>query len=198
VIENVPIITISLNQLELGGYKINGAIGTVFLYQFLSTIDYKNGQLVLRNKAKYKINDILDNYTSPKIIPFTMADDHFMLAKGTVNNSDTMLFFVDTGLAGNAFTCPKSTLRKTGLTYQKGMKTKGLGGGGYFNYFPMEIDKICLEDVCVTKLHGIYGAFPIQIENSYGFSVNGVISHEFFRKFSLTIDFDEMKYLLSE
>jgi len=198
IVENVPINTLNLNQLELGGYKIDGIIGTVFLYQFLSTIDYKNGLLILRNKAKYRFNDILVNCSSPKIIPFTMADDHFMMAKGTINNSDTMLFFVDTGLAGNAFTCPKSTIRKTGLIYQKDRRTKSLGGGGHFNSYPMEIENICLGDVCVNKLHGVYGAFPVQIEKSFGFNVNGLISHEFFRNYSLTIDFVEMKYLLSE
>jgi hypothetical protein len=197
-IENVPIITMNLSQLELGGYKINGVIGTVFLYQFLSTIDFKNGELILRNKSKYKSDDILPDYPLAKIVPFTMADDHFMVARGNVNHSDTMLFFVDTGLAGNAFTCPKSTLRKAGLSYDKKRGTKGLGGGGYFNNYPMIIEKICLGNRCADNLHGVYGAFPKQIEKSFGFDINGLISHEFFRNYSLTIDFVEMKYLISE
>jgi hypothetical protein len=198
VIENVPIITLDLNNLELGGYKIDGTIGTVFLYQFLSTIDYKNGQLILRNKTKCSINDIALKSQSPKIIPFVMADDHFMMVKGNINNNDTMLLFVDTGLEGNAFTCPKSTFKKLGLSYNKHLKNKAIGGGGYYITYPMEIDKICLGDICETKLHGQYGAFPTQIEKSFGFNVNGLISHEFFRKYSLTIDFIEMKYLISD
>jgi hypothetical protein len=121
-----------------------------------------------------------------------------MMAKGRVNNSDTLMFFIDTGLAGNAFTCPKSTLRKSGLTYQKNMRSKGLGGGGNFINYPMEIEKICLGDICASDLHGVYGTFPKQIEKSFGFNVNGLISHEFFRNYSLTIDFVEMKYIISE
>jgi hypothetical protein len=197
-VENVPIITINLNQLELGGYKIDGIIGTVFLYQFLSTIDYKNGQLILRNKTRYNFDNIVNNYPTCKIIPFVIADDHFMMAKGSVNNSDTMLFFVDTGLAGNAFTCPKSTVKKYGLAYDKMQKNKGLGGGGYFNTYPMEIDSLCLGDLCVKKLHGEFGAFPKPIENSFGFKISGLISHEFFRNYSLTIDFESMKYIIGE
>ena len=198
VVENVPIITLNLHNLELGGYKIDGAIGTVFLYQFLSTIDYKNEQLILRNKTKYSINDMAQKSQSPKIIPFVMADDHYMMARGTINNSDTMLLFVDTGLEGNAFTCPKSTLKKCELSYKKHLKNKAIGGGGYFTRYPMEIDKICLGNVCETNLHGQYGAFPAQIEKSFGFNVNGLISHEFFRRYSLTIDFVQMKYLISD
>jgi len=178
-VEYVPIITLNLNQLKLGRYKIDGIIGTVFLYQFLSIIDYKNGQLILRNKTRYNFENIINNCPTCKIIPFVITDDHFMMAKGNVNNSDTMMFFVDTGLAGNAFTCPKSTLKKYELAYDKMQKNKGLGGGGYFYTYPMEIDSICLGDLCVKKLHGEYGAFPKQIENSFGFKISGLISHEF-------------------
>jgi tetratricopeptide (TPR) repeat protein len=197
-VKNIPIVTLNLNQLELGGYKIDGIIGTVFLYQFLSTIDYKNGQLILRNKAKSNFDKIVKNNSTCKIIPFVMADDHFMLAKGNVNSSDTMLLFVDTGLAGNAFTCPKSTLKKNGLAYDRLQKNKALGGGGYFSTNPMEIDSLCLGDLCIKKLHGVFGAFPKQIENSLGFKISGLISHEYFRNYSLTIDFDSMKYIVCE
>lgn len=197
-VKNIPIVTINLNQLELGGYRIDGIIGTVFLYQFLSTIDYKNGQIILRNKSKYNLDNITNNCTSFKIIPFVIADDHFMIAKGNINNSDTMLFFVDTGLAGNAFTCPESKLKEFGLTYKKEQKNKGLGGGGYFYTYPMEIDNTCLGDLCVKKLHGVFGAFPKQIENSFGFKISGLISHEFFRNYSLTIDFESMKYIICD
>jgi hypothetical protein len=198
VIENVPINTLALNGLELGGYKIDGIMGTVFLYQFLPTIDYKNGQLILRNKAKYRFSDVLLQSTSPKIVPFTMADDHYIMAKGTVNHSGPMVFFIDTGLAGNAFTCPESSLKKADLSYRKNMGSKALGGGGHFAVYPMEIESLCLDSICRINLHGVYGAFPKQVENSFGFSVNGLLSHEFFRNYSLTIDFAEMKFILSE
>jgi hypothetical protein len=197
-VKNIPIVTLNLNQLELGGYRIDGIIGTVFLYQFLSTIDYKNGQLILRNKTKFNFENIVNNCPTYKIIPFAMADDHFMLAKGTINSSDTLLFFVDTGLAGNAFTCPKSTLKKFGLKYDKNQKNKGLGGGGYFDTYPMEIENICLGGLCVKNLHGAFGAFPKQIENSFGFKISGLISHEFFRNFSLTIDFESMNFIVCD
>jgi tetratricopeptide (TPR) repeat protein len=197
-VKNIPIVTLNLNQLELGGYKIDGIIGTVFLYQFLSTIDYKNGLFLLRNKARYNFDKIIKNWPTCKIIPFVLVDDHYMMAKGNVNNSDTMLLFVDTGLAGNAFTCPKSTLKKNELEYNKMKKSQGLGGGGYFNTYPMEINSICLGDICVKKLHGVFGAFPKQIENSFGFKIDGLISHEFFRNYSLTIEFESMQFIVCE
>lgn len=197
-IKNLPIVILDFNQLQLGGYKIDGCIGTVFLYQFLSTIDYKNGKLILRNKTKYNFNKIVNNCPTAKIVTFVMADDHFMMAKGNINNSDTLLLFVDTGLADKAFTCPKSTVKKLGLKYDKTGKSKEMGGGGYFNTYPMDIDNMCLGDVCVKNLHGIYGAFPKQLEDSFGFKVDGLISHAFFRNYSLTIDFESMKYIICD
>ena len=127
-----------------------------------------------------------------------MAGDHFMFTRGTINNCDTMLLFVDTGLAGYAFTCPKSTLKKAGINYEKDKKARALGGGGYFNTYPFNVDRICLNNLCIENLHGQYGPFPSQIERSFGFDVDGLVSHEFFRKHSLTIDFVEMKYLISD
>ncbi len=197
-VKNIPVVTLNLNQLELGGYRIDGVIGTVFLYQFLSTIDYKNGQLILRNKTRYHFSDIVNNIPACKIIPYVMADDHFMMARGSINNSDTLLLFVDTGLAGNAFTCPKSALKKLGLSYDIRQKNKATGGGGYFNMYPMEIDRLCLGGMCVNNLHGVFGAFPDQLENSFGFTISGLISHEFFRNCSLTLDFETMNYIIGD
>ncbi len=198
IIKNIPVGILNFNQLELGGIKMDGVIGTVFLYHFLSTIDYKNGQLMLRNKEKSNSETILQASTSVIKIPFSMAGDHFMFTRGTINNSDTMLFFVDTGLAGNAFTCPKSTLKKVGINYDKNKKIRALGGGGYFNSYPFDVDRICIYNLCIDNLHGNYGPFPAKIEKSFGFDVNGLISHEFFRKYSVTLDFNNMQYLLSE
>lgn len=196
IIMNIPAVIIGFNGLELGGCKVDGCIGTVFLYQFLSTIDYKNGEMILRNKEKYNTSDIAASSQDPEIIPFFMAGNHFMIAHGNVNDSGKMLFFINTGLGGNAFTCPESTLKRAGLTYSKDDKTKGLGGGGYFKSYPVLIDKICLGNLCRTDLHGSFGAFPSQLEHSLGFDINGLLSHEFFRNHTLTIDFQEMKYII--
>jgi hypothetical protein len=127
-----------------------------------------------------------------------MADDHFMIAQGSINNSGSILFFIDTGLAGNAFTCPKSTLKLADLKCQKDKKTQALGGGGYFDCYPFDINKICLSDICVNNLHGQYGPFPKQIEKSFGFNIDGLLSHEFFREYLFTLDFEKMQYILSD
>ena len=64
-VRNVPINTLSLRHIELAGIKIDGIIGTVFLYQFLSTIDYKKGCLVLRNKKNIRLLTFFSKLTVP-------------------------------------------------------------------------------------------------------------------------------------
>src|SRR6185436_16349977 len=51
-INNLPIATLALRQLSAGfGVKrIDGCIGTTLLYHFLATLDYPEGELVLRRK----------------------------------------------------------------------------------------------------------------------------------------------------
>lgn len=72
-----------------------------------------------------------------------------------------------------------------------------MGGGGAYNSYPIDIDRICLGDMCVEKLHGELGSFPPQFEKGFGFRIDGLLSHEFFSNFSFTIDFESMQYMLS-
>jgi hypothetical protein len=73
----------------------------VFLKQFMSTIDYPKGRLILRAKGD-------ETETSGKgeviSIPFLLGGDHYMFAEGSLNDGPVCQFFVDTGLAGAAFT----------------------------------------------------------------------------------------------
>ena len=195
---NVPINTLSLRHIELAGIKIDGIIGTIFLYQFLSTIDYKKGCLVLRNKKKYSFASILQQTNGASIVPFAMAGDHYMVSHGSLNDCDNMLWFVDTGLAGVAFGCPTSTIKKGKLNVQKSNKSRGEGGGGSFDIYPFEVETICLDTLCVRNVHGEFGVFPSQLEYGLGFKIDGMVSHEYFKGFSLTIDFKEMKYILGK
>jgi tetratricopeptide (TPR) repeat protein len=194
-VKNIPVQLLRLQHIELAGMKIDGAIGTIFLSQFLSTIDYKDGELVLRNKKKYNLNQLIEKNVNPSLIPFSMADDHFMLAKGSINNSDSLLFFIDTGLT-MAFTCPQSTIKKVKVPLQQHNKATEQGGGGDYDTVPFDIEKLCLGNVCVSNLHGQYGPFPPSLEHSFGFKIDGLLSHEFFLNKSLTIDFERMTFLV--
>lgn len=196
-VKNVPVTVLSLRQIEMEGMKIDGVIGTTFLSQFLSSIDYKNGQLVLRPRNSFRSERIFSETSTYHHVPFYLADDHFMLSHGSIGGKN-MLFFVDTGLANTAFTCPKSTLRKLNIRIDKRKKDSGQGGGGTTHeIYPFDLDEICLGECCVKDLHGLYGTFPA-IEKVFGMTIHGLLSHEFFKNKELTIDFESMRYLISK
>jgi hypothetical protein len=196
-VRHVPVITMDLSAIgpALGEERVDGIVGTVPLYHFLSTIDYENGELVLArcDATQQEGRGSSDLGVGAVDIPFWMADDHFIVAWGAVNGGPKMLFFVDTGLAGAGFTCPHSTLKAAAIVLKKDQAASGTGGGGAIRFVPFVVDDLSLGDVRRTRIDGALGPFPRQLEWDMGFHIGGLISHQFFRPGALTLDFDAMR-----
>lgn len=199
-VKNVPVHLMDVRRFSqpvFGGKRVDGIIGTVLLYHFITTLDYSQGELVLRRKTKENLKSLEQEAQAKKcvVIPFWMAGDHYMVAWGTVNKSQPLLFFVDTGLAGGGFTCPESTLKEAGINLQESHAAEGVGGGGKVKVVPFVVEELALGDAKEHNVHGLYtGAFPL--ENAFGFRIGGLISHGFFRHYALTLDFVGMRYFL--
>jgi len=73
-----------------------------------------------------------------------MADDHFMLTEGRLNDGPIDLFFVDSGLAGGAFTCPASMLEAAGIVRGSTGIAEGKGGGGAMKVWPFDVAALSL------------------------------------------------------
>jgi hypothetical protein len=129
------------------------------------------------------------------VVSFWMAGDHYMVAWGSVNESQPMLFFVDTGLAGGGFTCPESTLKEGGIKLQENLASEGVGGGGKVKVIPFVVEELTFGEAKGQNIQGLFtGAFPL--ENAFGFRIGGLISHGFFRPYALTLDFTGMRLFL--
>lgn len=199
-IKNLPIHIMDVRRFSqpiFFGRQVDGIIGTVLLYHFLATINYPEGQLTLRRKTEQNLKQVGQEAIEQgwTVVPFWMAGDHYTVAWGTVNNSQQMLFFVDTGLAGGGFTCPESTLKKVGIKLQENLTREGIGGGGRVKVVPFIVEELTLGDAREQYIQGLYTEnFPL--ENALGFHVGGLISHGFFKHYALTLDFSKMRYLL--
>lgn len=123
-IKNVPINILKTQRFgaALGVKRVDGIIGSILLFRFISTIDYKNEQLILRKNTKANLKKLGKAIE----IPFWMAGDHYLVAWGSVNKS-SQLFFIDTGLAGMGFTCPESTLKTANIKLEN-QSTEGVRG----------------------------------------------------------------------
>jgi Aspartyl protease/Tetratricopeptide repeat len=82
-VQNLPIGILPLRQLDLGGgHRIDGTIGTTLFYHFLATMDYPNGQLVLRRKNMRSQRRFMQASSDSVVVPFWIAGDHFMVGWG--------------------------------------------------------------------------------------------------------------------
>jgi hypothetical protein len=192
VVKNVPVQILALRQLSkpLGTQEIDGVIGTVFLSHFLSTLDFRNGELILRRKT--------DQATSKGVqVPFWLAGDHFIVGWGNVNKLPPALFFVDTGVAGAGAKLAPSVIQQAGIKLDQKLASAGAGGGGSFTTVPYKIPELSFGDIHQTNVSGVYdGPFPW--EHSLGFYIAGDIGHDFVQPYAVTLDFARMLLIFNQ
>ncbi len=188
-IENVPVHT-----LKMGTGSFKGIVGTNILFHFLSTIDYPNKQLILRRRKEK--TEVIENLKKIIEIPFWMEGDHYILARGTANKSESLLFFIDTGLANGAFYFPINTADKIGMNVNKNIIRRLHGGGGMFEYYPAELTEMTLGEAAHENLIGVI-VEDFELSNRFDYTIDGIISHNFLKNYAVTFDFDRMIIMLN-
>ena len=193
-VKNVPAQAVGLRALSsmLGVPRIDGVIGTIFLYHFLTTIDYRAGELVLQKRTPENLRKLW-TATGRKTVsaPFWMAADHFIVAWGRVNELPPTMFFLDSGLAGAGVNLPESTLKAANIALEKNKAEKGQGAAGTFEIIPYVAPQISFGGVNQQNVNGLWDG-PVFWEEGLGFHVGGMIGHEFLRGHAVTLDFDGM------
>lgn len=169
------------------GKAVAGVIGTEFLMRFRATIDYPQGQLLLQPP-----DAPLPAAPPLAEIPFYLVKDHYILARGTVDDTQPLLFFVDTGLAGSAFTAPASTLRAAKIALPAPAADGDATKVGQSASAPIRVRRLSLGLLQRENLEGLYGPFPPALETSTGVHIAGIVSHAFFRPYAVTFDFARM------
>jgi hypothetical protein len=194
-VENVPATVLTSRSFpQLGGRHLDGVIGTGLLDRFLSTIDYAHGRLELRLRNNSKAFEESAARRGAAAIPIWLVGDHFIFARGHINDGPVGLFNVDTGLAGGGVSASQETLREAHVFLDRAHETQGMGGGGPVTIVPFDAT-VTLGTTTVAGVQGLftpegtpYGMFP--------FHVSGTVSHGFFRRFAVTLDFDAMRLVL--
>jgi Aspartyl protease/Tetratricopeptide repeat len=195
-VQNLPVGILPLRQLDLGGgYRIDGTIGTTLFYHFLATMDYPNGQLVLRRKNMRSPRRLAEVSRDSAVVPFWIAGDHFMVGWGQVENLPPSLLFVDSGLVGAGTKLAESVIKAAGIVLEQDRAETGAGGGGTLTIVPYVVNHISLGKVQEENVQGVFdGPFPW--ENSFGFFLAGMVGHEFLRPYAVTFDFENMEIFL--
>jgi predicted aspartyl protease len=193
-VHGIPTTVVEGLSLKLGGHDIDGAIGTVFLRHFLSTIDYRHGALVLRERTGGSAAARAPAGASAASVPMWLVGDHFLFARGRVGDVEG-LFNVDTGGTDVGVQLTKASLAAAGITPQAA-KGDFVGGGGAVAMQTFTAPSVSLGTFTRRNVPGVFfpdgdqfGIFP--------FAVTGVVSHEFFRGSEVTLDFDTMTLTVS-
>ena len=188
---DVPAGVLAGEGLRLPGVEIDGVIGTGFLMHFLATIDYCRGALILAPRASSAMFEARAKTNGANVVPLWLVGDHFLFARGRVNQGPEMLFSIDTGLAGGGLAATKETLDAAGVTLDESHAATGMGGGGAVQVVPFAADAT-LGSLTRQAVRGFYSpqGNPYAI---FPFKVAGALSHGFFRQSRLTFDFAAMK-----
>jgi len=177
-----------------GKYRIDGVIGTGFLAHFSSSLDYLGAKLFLNPLGISIGPGDLVQPEKATFVPMWLVGDHFIFARGRINDAPEALFNIDTGLAGGGVQATKPEIDAAHIVLDEAHVSTGMGGGGPVRFIPFKA-LVAVGDASVTDVPGIYtpdgdqfGIFP--------FAVAGTISHEFFRRFSVTFDFVKMQLII--
>jgi hypothetical protein len=196
-VRNLPAAMLPLRQLSesLGAKRIDGIIGTTLFYHFLATIDYPNGELVLRRKDAASLEQFVATAGKRIAVPFWIASDHFMVGWGRVETLPPTLLFVDTGLASAGVKLAESVIKEAGIKLEEDKASSGAGGGGTLRIVPYVVHRLSFGQLQEDNVPGLYdGPFPWK--NLFGFHLAGMVGHDFFKPHAVTFDFQNMKVFL--
>jgi hypothetical protein len=196
-IKNLPAVMLPLRQLSKGfGVKqIDGIIGTTLFYHFLTTMDYPNGELVLRRKTAENLQEFKKSPGKRVVAPIWMASDHFMVGWGRVETLPPTLLFIDSGLMGAGVKLAESVITQAGIKLEENKAEEGAGGGGKLKIVPYTVRQLSFGEIKEENVPGLYdGPFPW--ENMFGFHLAGMIGHDFLKPYAVTFDFQNMQIFL--
>ena len=184
---NVPVVGATWKEI---GQTSDGVLTTQLLKQFLSTMDYDNRRITLRERTPEALAQAMATLgdAPPVETPFYMTTTHLMFAKGSLNGYEGINYFLDSGLA---MSMPMIVVDET--VELLGLETNAIEGT---NYYWTSIESHGLNGLTSGATQALGNVF---VEDDFfwqgGFMADALISHQYLWPLgSWTIDFDNMTY----
>ena len=184
---NVPVVGATWKAL---GQTSDGVLTTQMLKQFLSTMDYDNRQITLRERTPEALAQVMATLgdTAPVEVPFFMTATHLMFAKGSLNDHEGINYFMDSGLA---MSMPMIVVDET--VELLGLEINAIEGT---DYFWTSIESHGLNGLVKGATQAMGNVF-VEEDPFWqsGFMMDALMSHQYLWPLgSWTIDFDNMTY----
>lgn len=203
-----------LDSLQLGGITIRrvpvaiapgrpgfrGALGFEVLRRFRFGLDYPAG--VLQLERGDAAADSLPSWVGPNdrahAVPIVLRGTHLVIAYGTLGRGPERPFLLDVGASGIGYAAPMSTLAEALIPVDTTRVLEGTSSSGAVRYHPLDPARLCLAEVCVDSVAGVYGIFPETLELNPSFRVAGMVSHGFLSRFRFGVDLPRRRVWLVE
>jgi hypothetical protein len=187
---------------KFGRYVCEACIGTGVLNQFLSTIDYRNRKLILskRKSPSGRKKHLSSLGRSGTRVPFWMASDHYLIAKGCLARKKGLIFLVDSGLAAFGRPAGEGPLVQAAfMTWYGPLKEHGIVGPYTQVGFPYfyKIRSLGLGALIQHDLCGFVKDRNTERLLLNGIMIDGLSSHAFLRHYRWTIDFDRHEFVFT-
>lgn len=196
ILKNVPVIVFP----TLRGQQMN--FGTCVLKQFLSTLDYPGGRLILSPHDNAELRDkhlalLPENRVE---MPFYMWGDHYMFARGSVGDFKRLNFFMDSGLVALRKTNDDPTVQASFTSSREryvkwGIAESALNQSIFKSPLPVSLGPL--------KRSGLWfqtgpGGEAHGQKTFGGVQMHGLLGHAFVKNYSWSLDFENCQYIFSE
>ncbi|HEX8806842.1 MAG TPA: aspartyl protease family protein [Candidatus Aquilonibacter sp.] len=194
--DDVPVHVLPLHAESLfPNVKIDGLVGTTYFERFLVTMDYPHKQLILRPRSASAAFQVQAKASGATIEPCLLVGDHLVVATAQVNDAPPGPFVFDSGFAGGGVAASTELVKAAGIALDEAHAATVMGGGGAFTAVPFVAKRVTVGNAVVENVRGAYNEG--QTFATFPFTVWGMISNEFLRHFSYTVDFDAMTMVLA-
>jgi hypothetical protein len=185
---NVPVHV--LEPLDHAQTRDVVVIGTTFLSIFLATIDYPRRRLILSAKGNAKAREQHLAAIAPfeTTMPFYMWSDHYMFAKGSLDSSIDLNFFVDTGLVDARRGRQAAFLTSTAVLKSMGYSETELSRPFVDLHGALALGSLSQDGLLAVHIADYQ---PISFG---GVAISGMIAHAFLDRYAWTLDFENHLY----
>jgi predicted aspartyl protease len=226
-LKNIPVGMMPLRSMSsgFGVQQINGCIGTNVLYQFLSTIDYRTGELILRKKnaANLKRFDAVGSPPNPPPVGRHSTGHSWQPQTGASNTNGKRVtngIVVPMWMAGDHFIVAWGRVNPRPMSLF--FVDSGLAGAGVkLAESAIQQAGIHLDEAKATEGQGgggmlkivpytisqftvgeitednVAGLYdgPFPWENEFGFHLAGMFGNDFLNHYAVTFDFTNMRII---
>jgi hypothetical protein len=198
-IRDIPVQVIDMPH-NLGDWfpdlPIHGILGTGLFSRFRATLDYPAKSLRLETQYTSGSPQTENAVNDWPGTPLWLAENQLLLTRVALPALEQSVWFLDSGMTGGAFAVPGTEVDTLGLEVDESDALIGTGGGGTVHGHKLQLDWLRLDKLCRYKLDGVMlDSFPLG--HSCGFAIRGLIGHDLLRESVLTLDFPEMRLLLT-